>query len=96
MKFHEDINDKISSQKLLLTKFTKAEIKKMCVKESENRMWTWRSSWSCDLDHLNKLSFPHAIRNLTLIGLVVSEEMLEGRRQRPTNTISSPVSLRLR
>ena len=22
------------------------------------RIWAWRPSWSCDLDHLNKLSFP--------------------------------------
>ena len=21
-------------------------------------IWAWRPSWSCDLDHLNKLSFP--------------------------------------
>ena len=23
------------------------------------RIWAWRSSWSCDRDHLNKVSFPH-------------------------------------
>ena len=23
--------------------------------------WAWRPSWYCDLDHLNKLSFPHPI-----------------------------------
>ena len=22
-------------------------------------IWAWRPSWSCDQDHLNKLSFPH-------------------------------------
>ena len=22
------------------------------------RIWAWRPSWSCDLDHLYKLSFP--------------------------------------
>ena len=22
-------------------------------------IWAWRPLWSCDLDHLNKFSFPH-------------------------------------
>ena len=40
----------------------------------------WRPSWSCDLDHLYKLSFslskeaPH--KNLALIGQAVSEEKM--------------------
>ena len=38
----------------------------------------WRPSWSCDLDHLYKLSFPlpkeAPHENLALIGQVVSEE----------------------
>ena len=25
-------------------------------------LWAWQLSWSCDLDHLNKLSFPHPRR----------------------------------
>ena len=24
-------------------------------------IWAWRPSWSCDLDHLSKLLFPHPI-----------------------------------
>ena len=24
-------------------------------------IWAWRPSWSCDQDHLSKLSFPHTI-----------------------------------
>ena len=41
-------------------------------------IWAWRPSWSCDLDHLNKLSFsipkeaPHEI----WIGQAVSEEKM--------------------
>ena len=41
-------------------------------------IWAWRPSWSCDLDHLYKLSFhlpkeaPHKI--WLLIGQEVSEE----------------------
>ena len=40
-------------------------------------IWAWRPSWSCDLDHLYKLSFPlpkEALTfNLALIGHAVSE-----------------------
>ena len=35
-------------------------------------IWAWRPSWSCDQDHLNKLSFP----SFHLIGQVVSEEKM--------------------
>ena len=27
------------------------------------RIWPWRPSWSCDQDHLSKLSFPHPIES---------------------------------
>ena len=43
-------------------------------------IWAWRPSWSCDLDHLYKCSFPlpkdapHEV--LALIGPVVSEEKI--------------------
>ena len=37
-------------------------------------LWAWRSSWSCDLDHMNKLSFPHPKE--ASIGPVVSEEKI--------------------
>ena len=41
-------------------------------------IWAWRPSWSCNLDHLYKLSFPlpkDALqKNLALIGQAVSEE----------------------
>ena len=26
-------------------------------------VWVWRPYWSCDLDHLNKLSFPHPMED---------------------------------
>ena len=26
-------------------------------------IWAWRPYWSCDLDHLNKLSFPHPMED---------------------------------
>ena len=61
----------------------------------------WRPSWSCDLDHLNKLSFPHPMEapdEIWLIGQAVFEESVDdGRWWRTlTYTISLPVSLRLR
>ena len=40
----------------------------------------WRPSWSCDLGHLYKLSFPIPIEdalNLALIGKLVSEKIFE-------------------
>ena len=70
-----------------------------------HHIWAWRRSWSCDQDHLNKLSFLRSLHmNLSLIGLVVSEEMMfenvDGRttdgRRSDWYTISSPMSLRLR
>ena len=42
-------------------------------------IWALRPSWSCDLDHLYKLSFPlpkEAPQNLALIGQAVSEEKI--------------------
>ena len=44
-------------------------------------IWAWRPSWSCDQEHLNKLSFPHPKESpyeiyLSSIGLVVSEEKM--------------------
>ena len=29
-----------------------------------SHIWAWRPSWSCDQDHLNKLSFPHPKESL--------------------------------
>ena len=51
--------------------------------------WAWRPSWSCDLDHLYKLSFPPSqggsTWNLALTGQAVSEEKkfenVNGRRR---------------
>ena len=43
-------------------------------------IWVWPSSWSCDLYHLYKLSFPlpkEDSRDLALIGQLVSEKMFE-------------------
>ena len=44
-------------------------------------IWAWRPSWSCDLDHLFKLSFPlhqgAPTWNLALIGQAVPEKMFE-------------------
>ena len=40
-------------------------------------IWAWQPSWSCDLDHLYKLSSPFPRRlhiKLALIGQAVSEE----------------------
>ena len=52
-------------------------------------IWAWRPSWSCDLYHLHKLSFPlpkEAPHNFALIGQVVLEKMFkivndDGRRR---------------
>ena len=40
-------------------------------------IWAWRPSWSCDLDHLYKLSFPLPKEApMVLIGKAVSEEKI--------------------
>ena len=43
-------------------------------------IWAWRPSWSCDLDHLYKLSFPlpkeAPHKNLALICKAVSGEKM--------------------
>ena len=57
-------------------------------------IWAWRPSWSCDLDHLYKLSppppFPRRLHmNLALIGQVHSEEMFEHHERTPTITTST-------
>ena len=42
-------------------------------------IWAWQPSWSCELDHLYQLLFPHPRRlhkNLALIGQAVSEEKM--------------------
>ena len=55
-------------------------------------IWAWCPSWSCDLGHLYKLSFP--IPKKALIGKVVSEKIfdkggqMDGRRL-DGSTISS-------
>ena len=62
-------------------------------------IWAWRPSWSYDLDHLNKFSFPHPTEAtyeiLALIGIVVSEKIFEecGRR---TDGRTTDACLRLR
>ena len=38
-------------------------------------IWAWRPSWSCDLDHLYKLSFPLP-KEAPLIGQALSEEKI--------------------
>ena len=55
-----------------------------------NHIWVWRPSWSCDLDAVNKLSFPLPMevpyKILALIDKAVREKMIEivgdGRQQR--------------
>ena len=32
-------------------------------------IWAWRPYWSCDMDHLNKLSFLHAMEDTNEIWL---------------------------
>ena len=53
-------------------------------------IWAWRLAWSCDQDHLNKLSFPHPIEApygiMILIGPVVSEEKMFKECGRRTTT----------
>ena len=60
-------------------------------------IWAWWPSWSCDQDHLNKLSFPHPIKGPHEICLQLAYWFLRGRclksvddrrRFRPTYTIS--------
>ena len=76
-------------------------------KEDFYHIWAWWLSWSCDQDHLSKLSLPHAKKapcGIWLIGPVVSEKMFEecGRRWwttdygRPAYHISLLINLRLR
>ena len=48
----------------------------------------WRLSWSCDLEHLYKLSFPSgdSSRTLALIGQAVSEKMFENNSHVPVHS----------
>ena len=63
-------------------------------------IWAWRPSWSCDQDHLNKISFPHPIEAPYEIWLWLAQWFLRRRclksvvddgRRRPTYPISSPI-----
>ena len=68
-------------------------------------IWAWRPSWSCDTDHLNKLSFPHLMKTPYEIWLQSAQWFLRRRclksfdnrrqthdgRRRPTYPIS-PIS----
>ena len=70
-------------------------------------IWAWRPSWSCDLDPICKLSFPHPMEAPHEIWLQ-SAQWFQRRRHLKTRThdtqtdrqqpchISSPMSLRLR
>ena len=44
-------------------------------------IWAWRPSWSCDLDHLYKLSFPLPKEAPHKIWLLIGQEVLEERKQ---------------
>ena len=41
--------------------------------------WAWRPSWSCDLDHLYKLSFPLPKEAPHKIWLLIGQEVSEER-----------------
>ena len=66
----------------------------------EMRILAWQPSWSCDQDHLNKLSFPypkeHPYEIYSLSGLVVSEEKMiekvDGRRMANAGVIGIPLA----
>ena len=42
-------------------------------------IWAWRPSWSCDLDHLYKLSFPLPKEAPHKIWLLIGQEVSEER-----------------
>ena len=44
-------------------------------------IWAWRPSWSCDLDHLYKLSFPLPKEAPHKIWLMIGQEVSEERKQ---------------
>ena len=44
-------------------------------------IWAWRPSWSCDLDHLYKLSFPLPKEAPHKIWLLIGQEISEERKQ---------------
>ena len=60
-----------------------------------SHIWAWRPSWSFDLNHLYKLSFPPSqggsTQNLALIGQAVLEEKMfengERRHQRRSRSM---------
>ena len=41
-------------------------------------IWAWRPSWSCDLDHLYKLSFPLPKEAPHKIWLLIGQEVSRG------------------
>ena len=62
-------------------------------------IWAWWPSWSCDQDHLNKLSLPHPIEapyEIRLIGPVVSEgKMFKECGQQMTTTMEAYLSYKI-
>ena len=40
-------------------------------------IWAWRLNWSCDLNHLNKLSFPHPMDAPHEIWLQLTQQSLD-------------------
>ena len=44
-------------------------------------IWAWRPSWSCELDHLYKLSFPLPKEASHKIWLLIGQEVSEERKQ---------------
>ena len=44
-------------------------------------IWAWQPSWSCDLDHLYKLSFPLPKEAPHKIWLLIGQEVSEERKQ---------------
>ena len=48
-------------------------------------IWAWRPSWSCDLDHLIKLSIPHPMEVPYKIWLKSAEQFLRKRNLKMLN-----------
>ena len=49
--------------------------------EAFYHIWAWWPSWSCDLDHLYKLSSPLPKEALHKIWLLIGQEVSEERKQ---------------
>ena len=56
-------------------------------------IWAWRTHWSCEMDHLNKLSFPHPMEDTNEIWLQSAMRFLKKKNEMLNLTDLGPRSM---